>query len=209
MLIDTQALMHSIAQSNHATGLVASLVERLTFAKDDKQLSVEEREQLGDLVCWLFVFGEDEHVLATGEVLLQITPGKDQEKWSPIELALSMPWILAQKRGDAALLARHAAKLEEAKAKRDPKVAFVFDMVRARQMNGEHLHDDEIAKAREAQCAWMEIRAHTRQLSRLCWILARGGSERMTVPILEEKIQACRDFLRAHTDVPFSEVYPA
>jgi hypothetical protein len=210
MLIDTKDIIENLKKSPKTKGIIAGLVQKLGFAKDDQKLSVEERQHLSALVCWLFVVGDDEHVLQLGEVLLQITSGPDKEKWTPIELALSMPWLLAQKRGDAAFVAKCEAKIAEAYTKESPAlIKQVNEKVRTRQMNGEHLHDDEIAKAREAKEMWMEIRAMTRQLQRLCWILARGGSERMPKALLEEKIKACRDFLIAHTDAAFSEVYPA
>jgi hypothetical protein len=210
MLIDTKNVIESLKKSAHAKGIIASLAEKLEITKDDKKLSVEERQQLGDLVCWLFAVGDDAHVLQLGGVLLQITSGGDKEKWTPVELAISMPWLLAQKLGNADLVANCEAKIAEAYSKETPElIKQVNEKVRVRQMNGEHLHDDEIAKAREARSTVAEIWATTRQLKRLCWILARGGSERMPKPLLEEKIKACCDFLSSHTDVALAEVYPA
>jgi hypothetical protein len=208
MLIDTKNVIEEIKKSTHAKGIVASLLEKLALAKDQKKLSVNERQLLAALVSWLFALGDDEQVLRLGDLLLQIAPESDQDRWSPIDLALSMPWILAQRKGDADLVAKFEAKMAEARTKRIPAFKAVFEKVEARQMNGEHLHDDEIAQAREAKETWMEIRAFTRQLQRLCWILARGGSEKMPKALLEEKIKICRDYLIAHTDAAFAEVYP-
>jgi hypothetical protein len=209
MLIDTKKIIDDLKTSPKTKGIIASLAQQVALAKDDQKLSVMERQHLSALVSWLFVVGDDEHVLQLGEVLLQITSGADKEKWTPIEMALSMPWLLAQKRGETAFVAKCEAKVAEAYSKESPAlIQQVNAKVRIRQMNGEHLHDDEIAKARDAKETWMEIRAVTRQLQRLCWILARGGSERMPKPLLEEKIKTCRDFLIAHTDAVFAEVYP-
>lgn len=208
MPIDSKATMARIKQSPQAKGIVGELADELSFAKDEKKLSVVEREQLKDLACWLFALGADEEVLQLGELLLRLTPESDQERWSPIDLGLAMPWVLAQRRSDAVLIARIEAKLAEAVTKREPAFKAVFEKVEARQMNGEHLHDDEIAKAQAAQKTWMEVRATTRQLSRLCWILARGGSEKLPKALLEEKIAPCVAFLRAHTDITLAEVYP-
>jgi hypothetical protein len=209
MLIDTKNVIEDIKKCANARGIIASLLGNLAFAKDQKKLSVDERQQLGDLVSWFFTLGDHERVLRMGDLLLQIVPELDQDRWSLIDLALSMPWFLAQQKGDLDLVAKYEAKMAEAVTKRNPAFKAVFEKVGARQMNGEHLHDDEIAKAREAKETCMEIRAMTRQLQRLCWILARGGSERMPKALLEEKIKVCRDYLVAHTDAAFSEVYPA
>jgi hypothetical protein len=208
MLIDSKATMAGIKQSPQSKGIVAELADALSFAKEDKKLSDDDCEMLKDLVCWLFALGEEEHVLQMGELLLKITPSKDKRKWAPIELALCMPWLLAQRAGDASLAARYPARIEEGYGKEDPKFRPTNEKVRLRQMNGEHLHDDEIAKAQAAQTTWMEVRAWSRQLSRLCWILARGGSEKMPKALLEEKIAPCVAFLRAHTDITLAEVYP-
>ncbi|HOU93318.1 MAG TPA: hypothetical protein PLU22_19835 [Polyangiaceae bacterium] len=208
MLIDSKATMERIKQSPHAKGIVGELADELSFAKEDKKLSVVQREQLKDLACWLFALGADDEVLRLGELMLQITPESDQERWSPIDLGLAMPWVLAQRRSDADLIARIEAKMAQAVTKRNPAFKAVFEKVEARQMNGEHLHDDEIAKARAAQKTWMEVHAMTRQLSRLCWILARGASEKMPKALLEEKIAPCVAFLRAHTDLTLAEAYP-
>ena len=208
MLIDTKTTMERIKQSPTATGIVASLADQLTFAKEDKKLSDDERDLLNDLVCWLFALGEEVHVLQLGELLLQITPTKDKRKWEPIERALCMPWLLAQRSGDTDLAARCEARIEEGFSKEDPKFRPSIDRVRIRQMNGEHLHDDEIAKAVDFGRIGFVAGAWIRQLSRLCWILARGGSEKMPKALLEEKIAPCVDFLRAHTDLTLAEVYP-
>jgi hypothetical protein len=209
MLIDTRNTIENLSKSLHAKGIIASLLGKLNFSKDDKKISVAQRQQLSDLVCWLFAFGDDEQVLQMGDTLLQITPESDQDRWSPIDLALSMPWLLAQRRGDANRIAKYEAKMVEAVAKRLPAFKAVFEKVEARQMNGEHLHDDEITKAQAANNTVAEVRATIRQLKRLCWILARGASEKMSRPVLEDKIKGCQDFLSAHVDVAFADVYPA
>jgi hypothetical protein len=209
MVIDTKNVIEGISKSRNALGIIADLVGKLAVTKDEKRLSVDERHQLGDLSCWLFAMGDDENVLQLGDVLLQITPELDQDRWSPIDPALSMPWVLAQRKGDAGRVAKYETKMAEAVTKRNPAFKAVFAKVEAREMNGEHLYDVDIAKAREARSLVMETRAMTSQLKRLCWILARGGSERMPKPLLEEKIKTCCDFLSSHTDVALAELYPA
>lgn len=153
MLIDSKATTARMKRSPQAKGIVGELAGELSFAKEEKKLSDEEHEMLRNLVCWLFALGEDERVLQMGELLLQITPTEDKQKWSLIELGLCMPWLLAQRSGDAEPAARCEAKLAEGYATESGSPEFIRqanEKVRLRQVNGEHLHDDEIAQARDA-----------------------------------------------------------